>query len=78
MLTKHASREQLSNKADKIFNPTNRISRSIYELSNIYELSSKDISFLLDGLAQSILQKKIFRPFERTFYQISVCNFDVF
>ena len=39
MLTKYASREQLSNKTDKICELKNRIPRSIYDLSNKYELS---------------------------------------
>jgi len=67
MLTKHASREQLSNKADKIFNPTNRISRSIYELSNIYELSSKDISFLSGWISAEYLTKENISAIRKNF-----------
>ena len=57
MLTKYASREQLSNKTDKICELKNRIPRSIYDLSNKYELSSKDILFLSGWISAEYLTK---------------------
>ena len=76
MLTKYASREQLSNKTDKSVNLKIEYRDQFMTFLTNMSSAQRIYYFFLDGLVQSILQKQIFRLFERSFHPINVCNFD--
>jgi Rps23 Pro-64 3,4-dihydroxylase Tpa1-like proline 4-hydroxylase len=67
MPTKNASRVQLSNKADKNFTPTNKISRPMYDMSRRFELGPKDLSFLSGWISREYLMKENISAIQKNF-----------